>query len=638
MVKNKSEKHIMTVTKTDLSSILGRKLIDKDTSKIKLKRKPTTDTTNSKLLELNKLDHCEINYIIQDAVKRVNTTVFHTTHFMKLYLLYLFHNKQEPRPEINEKFIGLCMRTVGSTIKTGRTPFEETLETSRKLDSFYKQHYEPLLGPNPQKTELIHLTQSLKYEEIDILKNIKNNIFMHLADYIKEWVNKTFGLKLKHNDIDKDDSLTKEQKIVAKRNVSIEFRVLKEDLLSPRDTEYISDVKYHDWLNENKPYIITKTVFNKGSKTNNFYYDLKVNPLDYLYSFFHVADKLRSFGRNIEYFPVRSSFIPKYITLDTVAIMNLFCNNITYFLLNVKYYKTIIWSTFFNLDHRAFKKNDYDFYGLIKTDGVGASILFYRDDLDPLILPTDNHKSEELYVDDYVINKMRGIRVVGIDPGKDDLLHCTDGIKFFRYTANQRRLETRKKKYMKINEKQKKYTEDDDGFTIKEWESCLSTENGKTTNFEKLKDFLRIKLPLYTKLEIYYGDPLRRKLRWNTYINTQRSESNMINNFKKKFGKPESVIIGIGDYDQGSYHMKHKEPTKGKGFRKVFRQAGYKVLLVDEYKTSCKCHVCHCDTEKFLWRKNHKPRKKNKPGQKPKIYQETILVHGWPFRASFFYR
>ena len=51
-------------------------------------------------------------------------------------------------------------------------------------------------------------------------------------------------------------------------------------------------------------------------------------------------------------------------------------------------------------------------------------------------------------------------------------------------------------------------------------------------------------------------------------------------------------MIGIGDYEQYQ-HRKFKEPVKGKGFRQMFRKAGYKNLyLVDEHKTSCRCHNC----------------------------------------------
>jgi hypothetical protein len=50
-----------------------------------------------------------------------------------------------------------------------------------------------------------------------------------------------------------------------------------------------------------------------------------------------------------------------------------------------------------------------------------------------------------VYVDD-VTNYREGIKVVGIDPGKDDILHCTDGYRFYRYTQNQRRKQSKSTK------------------------------------------------------------------------------------------------------------------------------------------------------------------------------------------------
>jgi transposase len=595
------EKHIMVTTKINLSSILGY---------------------NSNAI--NDLSKQEKDSRIQDAVQRVNHIVFHTTHFMELYLLHLFHNKQ-PKLDITLDFIGLCMRTVAHMpSRSGKRPSQKTLDTLKVLKTFYIEHYEPLLGLNPQKVDLLHIGDILQYEEIDILKNIKNNIWMHFTDYCKEWVNKEFELKLKLAEID-TQQLTEEQKKLTKRNLSIQMRLVKEDLLNPNGTAYTSDPKYHQWLNENKSRVITKTIFNEEPDKNHIHYDIKANTLDYLFSFFYVVEKLRNWSRNIQCIPIRSSLGPKYITLDTASVIMLMVDKDSIkYRRKVKESRDIIWSTFFNLEHKVFNRKDYNFFSMIKTDGVGASIILYRSDKNQDKLPKDiESNSKESYVDEMRVDDINDVKIVGIDVGKDDLLHCTDGSKFFRYTANQRRLETRKKKYMKINDKLKKETQVE-GLNVKEWETQLSTESRYTMGFEEFKNYLRVKLPLYSKLEEYYYDPLRRKLRWNTYINTQKSEAKMINNFKAKFGS--DAIIAIGDFDQGSYHMKYKEPTKGKGLRKVLRQAGFQVLLVDEFRTSCKCHNCHQDTEKFLYRENHKPQTKYQ--KENKTYQEIIQVHG----------
>jgi hypothetical protein len=101
----------------------------------------------------------------------------------------------------------------------------------------------------------------------------------------------------------------------------------------------------------------------------------------------------------------------------------------------------------------------------------------------------------------------------------------------------------------------------------------------------------------------------------------------MISNFRKMYGNPEEVVICIGDWEQRK-QMKYKEPTLGKGMRTLFRKNNYKVFLVDEFRTSCRCSRCEGICEKFMVRKNPKPKPKSKiPGKEIK-YDEMRLVHG----------
>jgi len=51
-----------------------------------------------------------------------------------------------------------------------------------------------------------------------------------------------------------------------------------------------------------------------------------------------------------------------------------------------------------------------------------------------------------------------------------------------------------------------------------------------------------------------------KSLTFNVYIDTQGSESNMINRFRLKFGEPEKVLILFGDYY--SHHIKYKASVK----------------------------------------------------------------------------
>ena len=51
------------------------------------------------------------------------------------------------------------------------------------------------------------------------------------------------------------------------------------------------------------------------------------------------------------------------------------------------------------------------------------------------------------------------------------------------------------------------------------------------------------------------------------------------------------MVLAWGDWSRGS-QMKFLEPTKGVGMRRLFQRAGYEVLLVDEFRTSCTCFGC----------------------------------------------
>ena len=104
----------------------------------------------------------------------------------------------------------------------------------------------------------------------------------------------------------------------------------------------------------------------------------------------------------------------------------------------------------------------------------------------------------------------------------------------------------------------------------------------------------------------YYEKDLYRKLKWYSYINQQKSEARMINNFKKKFGDENNTLVCFGDWEQQK-QMKYKEPTKGKGMRTIFKRAGYKVPLIYEGNTSAKSFLNGENTEKFRRRRNPRP-------------------------------
>jgi hypothetical protein len=98
----------------------------------------------------------------------------------------------------------------------------------------------------------------------------------------------------------------------------------------------------------------------------------------------------------------------------------------------------------------------------------------------------------------------------------------------------------------------------------------------------------------------------------------------MIENFKNKFGTPDKVIITFGDHDKGQHNMKGVESIICKKIRRIFKNAGYKVYLINEFRTLKLCNCCHQELDKFLTRLSSKPKdtKKNK-----KVLVNGLLKH-----------
>jgi len=398
-------------------------------------------------------------------------------------------------------------------------------------------------------------------------------------------------------------------------------------------------------------------------------------------------------------FSLRTNIRPKYIILDTTTIIQLlfgrddskgkYLENG-----NLKKNEKDIWRIYFNTEQKVFRKQNYVFNHQIQTDGYGCSLLLIRKDLYNNEKKTKvftvkkpfDYKSERYITElsEEEKEKYKNHVLVGIDPGKSDLIYATDGTfirkknkegknvknkKYctkknemkphtFRYTNNQRKKESKSKKHMKKIENNKLRTkvtidkENNKFKTVKELENELCLNNlkslslknilnynknkklmsiekyeelkmfhtiipsiaykkaySKTSNYEDALKYIAKKNEINMYLYSYYEKRLYRKLNWYGYINKQRSEANMVNNFKKTFGDCKKVLICYGDWSQ-SETMKNQEPTKGKSMRKLFKNAGYELFLVNEYNTSKMNHLMNCEMETFKKIQSPKPYRK----------------------------
>lgn len=592
----------------------------------KAKEKPPEFFKSTKTSLKSILKHSEINTTkINDVVIKAHKIVIHTLQFLKLYILHYYNTNSRTLPIIDKVLILNIMKVVCGEkhTKQGKPPKKETMELKDKLTAFYTEHYKPYT--QPEQLDYEYMSNVLSYLCEDIMTMFENNIQLHYVDYVERFVNVVWKKKMLVDKIRKI-FLTKKEKEARIRHLEKELRKIKNDLLNvDNSVAYTAQPHYHKWISQQKKYILpNKDKFQKQS----IYYDLKCSPIDYFPCIITMMKQVENEEETISnVFPLRSSIAPGYIRLDTITLVNLllrkeqgkktdYSNQG-----NTKKHEDKIWKFFFRTEKKVFHKTDFSFHHMISTDGVGVSILFIHDDFVGKRLPNASKGlSRDLYIDelnDY--SALQNKKIVAIDPGKEDLIYCVDSASkdanIFRYSQNQRRKETKMKKYNNIILGMK--TKKIQGKSVIDYETELSLYNRKTLCIDKFKSYIHEKNRINNILFDFYAKQLFRKLKFGRYINIKRNEQKMVSDFRKLYGDPENVVICIGDWEQRQ-QMKYKEPTLGVGIRTLFRKNNYKVYLVDEFRSSCKCSNCEGGIcEKFMVRKNPRPNK-----------DEMRLVHG----------
>ena len=587
-----------------------------------VKEKPPDFFKGIKISLKSVLKHPDINLPkITNAVVKSNKIVIQTLMFMKLFLLH-YYDKHKQLPTINDEFINSCMKILCNEKASGRPPKKEIKELKEKLTAFYKTDFEPLI--QNENLDYTHMNTILDYLTIDILTMYENNIKFHYVEYIERYVNVVWKKKFIIIKIRKL-KITQKEKEQRVNQLCSQLRKIKTDLLNIENANYKSHTMYHQWINQQKQNITpNKTAYKK----NNIVYDLMCSPFDYFGCMIFMMKQVEKEEQTIyNVFPIRNEIIPKHIRLDTTTLVHLLMtknqgNKSDYLTKgNLKRKENKIWEFFFRTERKCFHKNQYEFHHMIETDGVSCSLLLLRKDLIGKKLPMmKKGLSTETYIDelsDY--SQLQNKKIVGIDPGKCDLIYCVDNdnkeASKFRYSQDQRRKETKKKKYSKIQLELKQ--EKINGKTIIDWETELSKLNRKSLNIQKFKEYIQKKSEINGMLFAFYEKYIFRKLRLQSYRNVKKSEQKMMNQFKKIFGDEKEVVICFGDYEQ-KQHMKYKEATKGKGMRTLFRKAGFQTFLVDEFRTSCMCSKCEIGIcKKTMVRENPKPYRSG-----------NVLIHG----------
>ncbi|KAI7902720.1 uncharacterized protein BX663DRAFT_536548 [Cokeromyces recurvatus] len=561
---------------------------------------------------------------LQDLVNITNTIVTHTFAFIKyIFVSELMKNIEfDLKSYVNksfffffffffffvEVFLSLTLRRVYDGTKSRKTRLKETTKLYRQLIAKHKGLYCENAGYIPPKLEC------------------PANCFKEKSNALQErMTTEEYSTKSIQAAVRKEvfTPCTQVKLTVAKKKEMPNSDILNEKSISEIETlffMYPTDYRFH--------------------KDSIFY------------------DKLKEFIC----FPIRTMFIPQYMTVDSKI---------------------------------AFKEQRLNkslhFEGTLEIDGIGVSILKQNtattrkkkltEDSPETLKKEDGRRSDNdaQYIKTLTqaeLASMNG-RCVLIDLGRRDILYCmkeTSVVKHEEvlvFTKNDR---SKRSRHFRTLRKSIKPS------MVESAEALLSKTPSSTVDVVKFVDYIKTRSSVENVLNRYYGNETKsskdlyfpsslfgfhvgeksnlyfghllvlnirgivsspdtrtqsqlklleklqvlpfRKLKFSSKIFYDQNNQMLVKRLKKNFGHDAILVIGNWSASNTKYH----EPTRNKGLIRMLKKNGFQVFKIDEYKTSSCCPTCESSLKKFKTVANPHPHKR----ESQNANYVKIITACWP--------
>jgi len=604
--------------------------------------KDPPDKYITKKICLEKIIRKEKLLKLSKFIYNTNDLKIHIGHFIKLYMLDLYHSNK-PLPVIDREFIATCCKALIINSTKGNKVQGSKKVLLDEFNKFYENVYSKL---NYTKINGINMSGIINNIEVDIVKDIENNIKLNFFKYMKRFINASFKKSI-------DELLSKysgKEKANVRKQLYGQLYKIDEDLINHTKE---SDKQYHKWIDKYQLKILP-------DKCKHLYQiDINNDPQKYLPYMFYMNIKLENLEcKMFQVLPLKTTVISSYIPFDTKSLIEIFIEeDKNKYLKAVRELKEVIWDNVFKMDHSIFSMKKYTFDYRISTDGYAVSLQFINnkyiesenkkkdaklngmkkaknDNKIKTVIEIENSKKlkqknkkqenikktieyknkpnkpkktiEFPYIDELTEKQIEDMDLttkVYVDPGKKNLLTMIDdyGNKLI-YSNKERLYKNKRLKYMNKIQSYKKTR------YIDKLENVLSQFSSKSCNYENFKDYVYYKNFLNEILIKEYKKNIFRQYRWYSYINTVRSEKELIKNIKKTFGKHLTIIIG--DWSIGK-QMRNFISTPMIGLKRKLKEH-FNVYHIDEYKTSCinyktetACENLYLPDKKGIYRKLH---------------------------------
>ncbi|KAJ3036018.1 hypothetical protein HDV00_003153 [Rhizophlyctis rosea] len=474
----------------------------------------------------------------------------------------------------------------------------------------FLQPYLTLRQLQPMKMD--HDQQPINYLAKSIFANVKTNVQEHYMQMLLRFINLRIGVKSKKKEL----SGRKEEL----KQFFARVRWLKRFFLleaKPTNAEWVSltpiERNLFDEIFDILPIL---------PSSDPLAYLVVSDPIYFLPSYCRLSRRYEYHGfPQFTALPLRTTLVQSHVQIDTMILYR--------HVLGLKRkdaegyqedMKDELWGRVFRLEKKAFQpRAGMRFDGTVCTDGHSLTVCISHPDAKRGQKAGRKSKAtlqaevREQYVENKIDRLQLAENVVVGDPNKRDLIYFQDTLTefTFRYTSNQRAVETGSREFRKKRERLKQQG------GIDKLESNIPTH--KTMDLQGYCRYLATVAATEAQRQHFYDREIHRRMTFNSYRNTQRTETKLLANMKKRYGK--NIVVVMGDWSDAGRTAKFQTSSKTKGWRTLFRRNGIPCFLIDEFRTSSYCPLCEEKIEGKLWK-----RPSSRPWRRKEGHQED--VHG----------
>ncbi|KNC96900.1 uncharacterized protein SPPG_07727 [Spizellomyces punctatus DAOM BR117] len=566
--------------------------------------KPTLHTCNKTSFAKAFLPNETYRQRLLDYIAIIHQLADHASHALKFYIL---STSTSSFPVVHEDTIEAILYLLNKG--EAWHPRKEAKKAWRDCLLPYVQRYCQIVGfihPNLRGEQ-----QSINYLTVSMMTNLKVNVQEHFMQMLLRYINLRFDVKGQKQRLPPKSDARKAffTRLRYLKSVFL-FDVVPEleflDDLTPLESEVLEEIWSLDL-----PFL----------PNDPLAYAIVADPMSFFPAYCKLSGLYEQYGfQRFSAIPLRRSLIQSHVRIDTIILyQHILC-------ITRRDAETVekddLWMRVCNLCTKAFRSRcGMHFEGSITTDGASVSVYLKHPEADKYgkrgarkSANTVAAEVKALYVENNLPACRAAENVVVIDPNKRDILYCQDSNgTTFRYTANQRAVETGSRRFAKRREAMK----EEAGVDL--IESRIPSH--KTMNLMDFTRYLLVRRADWDRRKEFYSHPAHTRWKWHSFINRQKSESDLISNMRNKYG--ENFTVVMGDWSDAGRTARFQTSSKTKGWRTLFKRNRIDCFLLDEYKTSSVCP--RCSSSEFVEKKF-----KTRPHSRPWRRREGKIekVHG----------